>query len=34
MTRRTVNGFSPDLSELEAVYASSWLNNILLEMST
>ena len=27
-------GVSPDLSEVEAVYASSWLNNILTEMST
>ena len=27
-------GVSPDLSELEAVYASSWLKNILTEMST
>jgi len=27
-------GVSPDLSELEAVYASSWLKNILVEMST
>ena len=27
-------GVSPDLSEAEAVYASSWLNNILTEMST
>jgi sulfide dehydrogenase [flavocytochrome c] flavoprotein chain len=26
-------GVSPDLSEAEAVYASSWLNNILTEMS-
>ncbi|MCF8209478.1 MAG: NAD(P)/FAD-dependent oxidoreductase [Rhodoferax sp.] len=27
-------GVSPDLSEVEAVYASSWLKNILTEMST
>ena len=27
-------GVSPDLSELEAVYAESWLKNILTEMST
>lgn len=27
-------GLSPDLSEVEAVYASSWLKNILTEMST
>jgi sulfide dehydrogenase [flavocytochrome c] flavoprotein subunit len=27
-------GVSPDLSEAEAVYASSWLNNILTEMSS
>lgn len=27
-------GVSPDLSELEAVYAQSWLKNILTEMST
>jgi len=27
-------GVSPDLSEVEAVYASSWLRNILTEMST
>ena len=27
-------GVSPDLSELEAVYAHSWLKNILTEMST
>lgn len=27
-------GVSPDLSELEAVYAESWLRNILTEMST
>ena len=27
-------GVSPDLSEAEAVYASSWLKNILTEMST
>jgi hypothetical protein len=25
---------SPDLSELEAIYAESWLKNILTEMST
>ena len=27
-------GVSPDLSELEAIYAESWLKNILAEMST
>ena len=27
-------GVSPDLTEVEAVYASSWLKNILIEMST
>jgi sulfide dehydrogenase [flavocytochrome c] flavoprotein subunit len=27
-------GVSPDLSELEAIYAESWLKNILTEMST
>lgn len=27
-------GVSPDLNEVEAVYASSWLKNILTEMST
>ena len=27
-------GVSPDLSELEAVYAESWIRNILIEMST
>ncbi len=27
-------GVSPDLSETEAIYAESWLNNILTEMST
>jgi sulfide dehydrogenase [flavocytochrome c] flavoprotein subunit len=27
-------GVSPDLSEAEAVYAKSWINNILTEMST
>ena len=27
-------GVSPDLSELEAVYAESWLKNILGDMST
>lgn len=27
-------GVSPDLSETEAIYASSWLKNILTEMST
>ena len=27
-------GVSPDLSEIEAIYASSWLKNILTEMST
>lgn len=27
-------GISPDLSETEAVYAESWLRNILVEMST
>ncbi|MDP2811943.1 MAG: NAD(P)/FAD-dependent oxidoreductase [Rhodocyclaceae bacterium] len=27
-------GVSPDLSETEAVYAESWLRNILIEMST
>ena len=27
-------GVSPDLSEVEGVYASSWLKNILTEMST
>jgi sulfide dehydrogenase [flavocytochrome c] flavoprotein subunit len=27
-------GVSPDLSELEAVYAESWLKNILADMST
>jgi sulfide dehydrogenase [flavocytochrome c] flavoprotein subunit len=27
-------GVSPDLSEAEAVYARSWLNNILVEMTT
>jgi sulfide dehydrogenase [flavocytochrome c] flavoprotein subunit len=27
-------GVSPDLSELEAIYAESWLRNILTEMST
>lgn len=27
-------GVSPDLTEVEAVYASSWLKNILVEMST
>ncbi len=27
-------GVSPDLSELEAVYAQSWIKNILTEMST
>jgi len=27
-------GVSPDLSDVEAVYASSWLKNILTEMST
>jgi sulfide dehydrogenase [flavocytochrome c] flavoprotein subunit len=27
-------GVSPDLSELEAIYADSWLKNILTEMST
>jgi sulfide dehydrogenase [flavocytochrome c] flavoprotein subunit len=27
-------GVSPDLSELEAIYAESWLKNILIEMST
>lgn len=27
-------GVSPDLSEVESVYASSWLKNILTEMST
>jgi sulfide dehydrogenase [flavocytochrome c] flavoprotein subunit len=27
-------GVSPDLSEAEAVYARSWINNILTEMST
>jgi sulfide dehydrogenase [flavocytochrome c] flavoprotein subunit len=27
-------GVSPDLSELESVYAQSWLKNILTEMST
>jgi sulfide dehydrogenase [flavocytochrome c] flavoprotein subunit len=27
-------GVSPDLSEAEAVYAKSWINNILIEMST
>ncbi len=27
-------GVSPDLSELEAVYAASWVKNILVEMST
>ncbi len=27
-------GTSPDLSELEAIYAESWLKNILAEMST
>lgn len=27
-------GVSPDLSELEAIYSSSWLKNILTEMST
>ncbi len=27
-------GVSPDLSEVEAVYSSSWLKNILTEMST
>jgi sulfide dehydrogenase [flavocytochrome c] flavoprotein subunit len=27
-------GVSPDLNEVEAVYASSWLKNILIEMST
>ncbi|MCC6879414.1 MAG: FCSD flavin-binding domain-containing protein, partial [Rhodocyclaceae bacterium] len=25
---------SPDLSELEAIYAESWLKNILTEMSS
>ena len=25
---------SPDLSEVEAIYAESWLKNILTEMST
>ncbi len=27
-------GVSPDLSELEAVYAESWIKNILVEMSS
>jgi hypothetical protein len=27
-------GVSPDLSEVEAIYAESWLKNILTEMST
>jgi sulfide dehydrogenase [flavocytochrome c] flavoprotein subunit len=27
-------GVSPDLSELEAVYAQSWVKNILTEMSS
>jgi sulfide dehydrogenase [flavocytochrome c] flavoprotein subunit len=27
-------GVSPDLNEAEAIFAKSWLNNILVEMST